>query len=951
MRMFWILLFCFIAGSGSVANAAPPHILWPKSIYADESRDYLKLNSDGFSLRFRLSGEECNQLAGASVVLKNAPDLAVARFSRVVDFRAWPQPYGLSELSLCWWQADVLGIDLNDIAHNYYAIRLVSRDNLYPLVFFQGITDSLLPARRLSQGQVLEWIPLGEMGATPVSPNGVFFKIWEPIADEVHVECDERSQKMNPSAAEGAKRFHALYIPEARVGSSYVYRFKKNGSFELSEIANFGTFSDEKIDPYALAIEYTSKGGYYNGYINARATVKGSQPYAWQNDQRILQSIRQAPNLWLMYQLWPLTFNPPTNDDLEYSQGNYPSILRKVPYLADLGINTVEFLPLSEGRFHASWGYALDTLFVNEPTYGTPDELKVLIDTLHARGIRVVLDVIINHINNQLLREPLSQTVTSSKYFLGNTGWGPKPDFRNVMVRKWIADALVYQMREFHADGFRFDMIEFVYRDNPAGYQFVQELNELLRLNNPRFYSTAEQLPDNTDASRPVAAGGLGFDAQWNDQFKNSFELQFDHYRSNARDVDLDPLVKALQGFSDQAGPDGVLKRFYDSKRTVNYLGSHDFIGNKDPILRIVSGYRSYERDGQNVFFRINPLEDPNPQTSFRTVHNDFTHSLARTAYGVLFTKPGAVLFFQGEELGNDRNIENEWSFVDAVTNNTLPSKDVPIDRYVRSHRMPWEYLRATAPVLSFLTPKERKFLTGHRQYFKDLLAFRTKHAGIGNQDPTNVRLSQGLLSYEIKDGPSEYFVVANFGQPLAGAWVQFPGTAENWWQEVINSSNQTYGAYDQSLQNPISHKGGRFNQIRLGGPGFAIFRRTFTSSIQSPLYVRGTFNDWQTSKSCLSRTSSMANTYSTHIRINFGGYHEFKVASADWVFAFGLATPSVDSVVHLGSWDDLSGQLTYAIDRPNASATLSAGCYRFLFNAENYVYRFVKDQEESCEY
>ena len=66
----------------------------------------------------------------------------------------------------------------------------------------------------------------------------------------------------------------------------------------------------------------------------------------------------------------------------------------------------------------------MDSLYLLENTYGTPTELMKLVDKLHSKKLRVVLDVVLNHVNNQLIRDPLSDTISESKYYNGNTDWG-----------------------------------------------------------------------------------------------------------------------------------------------------------------------------------------------------------------------------------------------------------------------------------------------------------------------------------------------------------------------------------------------------------------------------------------------------------------------------------------------------------------------------------------------
>jgi 1,4-alpha-glucan branching enzyme len=125
------------------------------------------------------------------------------------------------------------------------------------------------------------------------------------------------------------------------------------------------------------------------------------------------------------------------------------------------------------------------------------------------------------------------------------------------MVKKWISDSLANLVRDYHVDGLRFDMIESVYVGSKAGYEFVQDLNTLLKKVQPTIYLSAEQLPDNAWATFPVQDNGLGFDSQWNDKFKNFFELKFDHYNEFQRFVDFNPLKGSLMGFSNHDSGSG----------------------------------------------------------------------------------------------------------------------------------------------------------------------------------------------------------------------------------------------------------------------------------------------------------------------------------------------------------------------------------------------------------
>lgn len=911
------------------------------SFYTDESHYYQKIYSDGFSLRFSLNATECELLQSAeAVVLGTSKSERYYPLNRVDEkaLNDWEAPYGLTPAPKCWFEGRVTGLSHNAPIH--YSIRLTPK--VGTALYLSAEVDSLIPAQRL-MSNVRVWPTIGALGATVAEDKGVLFKIWEPEAERVDIRINQK-QTYSLHLPTTEQSVHSIYLGHAKAGDEYTYHFVKNGEYEDLEVGNNNAMSTIKIDPMARAVEYDQKGGSLNGYLNPRAIVTAPSTYQWRHDQQMAKMPQREIDNWILYQLWPLAFNPQKVDG-KYQTGTFKDVLEKVDYLANLGVTAIEFLPVHESRFHASWGYALDSFTLIEKTYGTPDDFRHLIDRLHQKKLKVVLDVVINHINNSLLREPLSKTRQSSKIYAGNTEWGPKPDFDNVMVRKWIADSLLNLVRDYHVDGLRFDMIEHVYKGSAAGYKFIQELNILLKTINPKIYSSAEQLPDNVWATYPIKDGGLGFDSQWNDKFKNFFELKFDYYRASNKNVDLSPIVGSLQGFSNQDSGLGEYS-FGAASRTVNYLGSHDVVGNKNPLLRIISGFESYESSGQNFFTRVRPLEIPDRserEKKFRLIHNDFTHATAMASYGLLFTKPGAALFFQGEELGGDLNIENEWSYINARENNSIPTVDVDIDRYVRSHRVQWEYLDPQAHLeTSFMTASERELFSRYHKFFKEMIHFKKNHPEIDLSDAVDVRTYPGsVLSYRLERGPNELFVIVNYGDNKENIWVQFPGTATDWWHETISSAAPEFSVGQEKFLNVISNLGGRFNNVRMSGPSIAVFTKKRDAQIKTDLFLRTSSNRWSAQQSLkLTRSSDTGDIYSTVFETSKNGKIEFKLGSSDWAIDLGAST-----TIHTSSslLEDNEGYLTYVPYAPNANVILAKGKYQFLFNITNFKYSFIK--------
>ncbi|AUN97517.1 hypothetical protein C0V70_05200 [Bacteriovorax stolpii] len=907
---------------------------WTQTFYTDDNSFYLTLYPDGFKQFIRVNSSSCDQISNISIVLKENKNRSTSTF-RTLSKESAPKIYGLSPEGYCWYEVEIRNLEtINGLK---YVLKI--EDNTSAPHYFKGITNSLIPLYRLTQDSKIDaWIDLGAFGATPVVGGGIYYKVWEPLSDEVHLFLnDNKAIKLfSDYPLNDERRFHFAYIKNSKPKDKYHYQFVKNGKYETLEVANYNTFSPIKVDPMARELTYDAKGGRFNGYINPRGVVARDNEYVWKNDSAFKNVSELDYNNWIIYQLWPLTFNPKRIDGA-YVQGKFGDITPKIPYLSDLGVNAVEFLPVHESRFSASWGYALDSLIILESTLGTKPEMKKLIDELHGNKLRVIFDVVINHVNNNLLREPINAQTNSSKFYGGDTPWGPKPRFESVWVRKWITDSLLHLMAEYHLDGFRFDMTDSIFNGTRGGYRFLQELMYLIKANNPRFYNSAEQLPNDVWVTYPISENGLGFDSQWNDRFKNFFELEFDHYNESSRSVDLTHLSNSLQGYSDHQMSPGVWYHFGHPQRTVNYLGSHDFIGNKDPMIRIVTNYDSDEQEDSNIFRRVNPLEEPGDlRIPFRKIHNQFSHSLVRLSYGILFTKPGGALFYQGEEIAQDLNIQNEWAYVNALKDNRFPSKDVNINKYVGSHRMTWHYYDLISgkkdPLLNFVTEEDQNLFSGHLNFFKEMIKFKKANPEINNQDAQNVRIDNNakIVTYELSTSHDNYFVVGNFNGDMGGVWIQFPGNQDVWWSEMINSSDPRFGSTSDVFQNVISSVGGRKNLLRLKGPGFYLFKASKNPILSKKLYFRTSALNWLADESTeLKVNPANQEELIARIDITKTGALDFKLGSKSWSIDLGK---SVDPRF-----------LTYTPNSENVRTTLSAGKYIFKFNMRNYTYNFEK--------
>jgi len=318
-------------------------------------------------------------------------------------------------------------------------------------------------------------------------------------------------------------------------------------------------------------------------------------------------------------------------------------------------------------------------------------------------------------------------------------------------------------------------------------------------------------------------------------------------------------------------------------------------------------------------------------------VHNQFTHSAGKVAYGVLFSKPGSLLFFQGEELANDINLQNEWAYVAAIHENRDPTIDVDRNRYVRSHRMPWDYfLPDDRGELAFLTDSEKNLFRGYHLFFKSMIQFRREHPGINEKDAFNIRVdyNQSLISYQIKDGEQEYLVVANFGAAREDYWTDFPcGPSGDWWNEIINSSSKQFGGLTDSSLNVISNYCGRSNLLRVAPSTFMLFQLQKNAEINKTLYLMTGLNNWQPHEDF--RLVDKGNgVFVVDFWCPAEGRYEFKLGSANWEIEMGTAS-------NVPPFSGASDLMSYAPNRPNVKISLQKGRYRFLFDLKTFEYHF----------
>lgn len=189
-----------------------------------------------------------------------------------------------------------------------------------------------------------------------------------------------------------------------------------------------------------------------------------------------------------------------------------------VAYVEHLGFTHVEFMPLTEHPFIGSWGYQGSGYFAPTSRYGSPDDLKALIDAFHQAGIGVILDWVPGHFCTDAWAlgafdgTPVFEDDTSAAH----PEWGTYYfDYTKPFVRAFLIASALSWLEEFHVDGIRVDAVATVL-ERPDAADFLRELNTLCYLRNPGIAMIAEDSSTYPGVTRPADHGGLGFGFKWN---------------------------------------------------------------------------------------------------------------------------------------------------------------------------------------------------------------------------------------------------------------------------------------------------------------------------------------------------------------------------------------------------------------------------------------------------
>ncbi|MBO8152343.1 MAG: T9SS type A sorting domain-containing protein [Candidatus Marinimicrobia bacterium] len=551
-------------------------------------------------------------------------------------------------------------------------------------------------------------VPEGISDGTTINGNEVTFALYAPFKEFVALKGN-----FNWEYPDGELMYLSgdtlWWLNKTLSNGEYYYQYNLEGKKLIA-------------DPWSKDVEWKIPGTDFesSNYNDAKTVFYvGKEPFKWTDTNFVRPSISEI----IIYELHIGDFSG--NSD---GKGTYKDVIEKIEegYFDTLGINVVEIMPVNEFEGDKSWGYNPSFYLAPESSYGTPDELKLMINKFHEHGIAVLMDVVFNHMWGSAplfqLYQPLNNwdyrahDYEHCPYFHNRESpWGYKLEHWHGLTPagyprrtwKYVTDCLKMWVEEYHIDGFRFDHTEGIGWDSNGknGMNFYASYLEEL---DPDLIVIAEE--DNA-----YNINNSYVDAGWNFSYyhmtKSNLQEIYDagFYYGNMNQVENE-IKYDEQGFMHQWGP-------------VNYCESHD-------ETRIIYEATHYQEFSRSVAVKKSML-----------------------GAVLLFTSTGTPMIYHGQEFGQDGTSRTSGG-------------------YIQSQPLKWYYLETE---------------DGHRlfEHYRRLIWLRKNWKVLQgkNLDVVYKSSTQKLISYWRGQAEEKIVVVLNFSPdpqivdiefPYPGTWYEF---------------------------------------------------------------------------------------------------------------------------------------------------------------------------------
>jgi maltooligosyltrehalose trehalohydrolase len=425
------------------------------------------------------------------------------------------------------------------------------------------------------------------LGAVP-DLDGTHFRVWAPLARAVTVTSDRGDVPLEPEA----DGFFSGRSTAYRTGDLYQFMVDGNGPFP---------------DPASRRQPWG---------VHGPSMIVDPTAFAWTDGE--WRGV--APRDLVIYELHVGTFSP---------EGTFAGARKRLAHIQALGATAVELMPVADFPGDRNWGYDGTAIFAPARCYGSPDDLRHLVDEAHGMGLAVILDVVYNH-----LGPDGNYTGAFSPFYFNDRHKNPWGDGVNLdgpwsrAVRDFFLSNARHWIREYHMDGLRLDATHALQDDSPR--HFLAELAAETRAAAPdrRVYVFAEDDRNLAVIVRPPEQGGWGLDGVWSDDFHHQVR-------------------RALTGdaagyFGDYSGSEADVARtlrqgwFYTGQRSAFHkrLRGTDAAG--VPLERFILSLQNHDQTGNRLLGE--------------RLHHGTASAAWRAALATLLFSPETPLLFMGQE-------------------------------------------------------------------------------------------------------------------------------------------------------------------------------------------------------------------------------------------------------------------------------------------------------------
>ncbi|AFV12814.1 malto-oligosyltrehalose trehalohydrolase TreZ [Thermacetogenium phaeum DSM 12270] len=574
-----------------------------------------------------------------------------------------------------------------------------------------------------------------KMGASIIN-GGVSFRVFAYNRKRVALVVHRNGREEVFPMTEEEPHLYSTVLEGAGPGLLYKFRLDDEGDFP---------------DPYS---HYQPEG------VHGFSQVIDHNSYRWQDENWRGRNLEEL----VIMEIHVGTFS---------QEGTFKGVLERLDYLRELGVNAIELMPVVQTPGRWNWGYDGANLFSVNNNYGTPDDLKQLIDSCHREQIAVILDVVYNHFGPEGNYIPVYGPYLTDKY---QTPWGPAVNYDDRYsryTRKMVLDNIRYWLEDYHIDGLRLDAVHAIKDSSPI--HILQEIALTVRnlslKQNRRKFVIAESDANDSRLINPLDRGGYGMDAQWMDDFHHCIHtvLTGEHQGYYIDYGWPEYLEKVFKNYLYT----GQYSRYWGKKRGTD--------GSRNPGRQFVVAIQNHDQVGNRGWGeRLAALVD---------------FPYLKAAAGLLFFAPYVPLIFMGEEYGE----KNPFLFFTDYQDPEL-KRNISLGRKEEFKKFGWQEIPDPQDPATFyrsrLTPRRLWREENRRlfRYYRDLIALRLSHPVLKEPDKRNL---------EIKvDGVSRLVVIARWreGVRLTGLFnlgervIPIEGFQG---REIFNSEWRAYGGED----------------------------------------------------------------------------------------------------------------------------------------------------------